>query len=324
MDVPGQMDRLAEFAPAFRNRIPEGLKPRSLKVLQINVGKRCNQACRHCHVDASPARTESMSEEIAGACLRVIAENPGIEIVDITGGAPELNPHFRALVEGSRAAGKRVIDRCNLTILEEPGREYLYGFLREQEVEIVASLPHYSAATTDRQRGAGVFDVSIMALRKLNALGYGGELPLNLVFNPNGFYLSAPQEQLEKEFKSRLEGQFGIRFHSLYCINNMPINRFLESLLRRGKFDEYMNLLANAYNPSTLDGLMCRHQISVGYDGALYDCDFNQMLELRMREPIGHIRDFKHDAALARTIRVANHCYGCTAGAGSSCTGALA
>ncbi len=317
------MERLAGYEPAFAGRLPAGLSPLDLKVIQINVGKRCNQACRHCHVDASPARTETMSDETVVACLRVIAENPAIEIVDITGGAPEMNPHFRALVEGSRASGKHVLDRCNLTILEEPGFEYLYDFLREHEVEIVASLPHFSAATTDRQRGAGVFDLSITALRKLNALGYGRELPLHLVYNPNGFFLSAPQEQLEKEFKARLKQEFGVLFHNLYCINNMPVSRFLESLARRGKFDEYLDLLANAYNPSTLDGLMCRHQISVGYDGRLYDCDFNQMLDLSLQESIGHIGNFRPDALLARSIRVANHCYGCTAGAGSSCTGTL-
>ncbi len=323
MEVSRQMEKLSAFEPAAAVRLPTGLKPLSLKVLQINVGKRCNQACRHCHVDASPVRTETMSEKTAAACLRVIAENPDIEIVDITGGAPEMNPHFRRLVKGSRNAGKHVIDRCNLTILEEPDFEYLYGFLRENEVEIVASLPHFSAATTDRQRGAGVFDLSIIALRKLNALGYGRELPLNLVYNPNGFFLSASQEQLEKEFKTRLKEEFGIHFHNLYCINNMPVSRFLDSLVRRGKFDEYMDLLANAYNPSTLAGLMCRHQISVGYDGTLYDCDFNQMLDLALQESIGHIDNFRSDALLGRSVTIANHCYGCTAGAGSSCTGTL-
>lgn len=323
MEVSKQIEQLAGFVPSFRERLPGDLKPLSLKVLQINVGRRCNQACRHCHVDASPARTETMSEEVAAACLRIISSNPGIETVDITGGAPEMNPHFRALVAGARASGKQVIDRCNLTILEEPGFEDLYGFLREHEVEIVASLPHFSAASTDRQRGAGVFEVSIGVLRKLNDLGYGKELPLNLVYNPNGFYLSASQEQLEREFKEQLDRQFGIRFDRLYCISNMPISRFLESLARRGKFTEYMDLLANAYNPSTLEGLMCRHQISIGYDGSMYDCDFNQMLDLHLEAPIGHVADFDSGLLLSRKIRLHNHCFGCTAGAGSSCTGQI-
>ena len=231
-----------------------------------------------------------------------------------------MHPHFKYLVRESRALGKHIIDRCNLTILEEPDYAFLYDFLCEQKVEITASLPHFSEATTNKQRGNGVFTSSIKALQKLNALGFGKELPLNLVYNPNGFYLSSSQAQLESEFKLKLKEQFGIEFHHLYCINNMPINRFLETLIRRGKFQEYMDLLSSAFNPGTLQGLMCRQQISVGYDGSVYDCDFNQMLEMKS-EPVSHISEFSLHDFLSRTIRVGNHCYGCTAGAGSSCGG---
>ncbi|MDQ2999986.1 MAG: arsenosugar biosynthesis radical SAM protein ArsS [Fibrobacterota bacterium] len=324
MESSEQMHQLAAFPADFKGRLADSgsLTPLSLRIFQVNVGKRCNQACRHCHVDASPARTEAMTREIMDTCLEVLRKTPEFAIVDITGGAPEMNPDFRYLVEQVRGLGRHIIDRCNLTILEEPGYDYLYGFLREHEVEITASLPHFSEAVTDRQRGGGVFKTSIEALRKLNALGYGSELPLNLVYNPGGFFLSSSQAQLEHEFKARLRGEFGVEFNSLYCINNMPISRFLESMIRRGKFQEYMDVLASAYNPGTLEGLMCRHQISVGWDGAVYDCDFNQMLELPS-EPISHISEFDRDAFLSRTIRIANHCYGCTAGAGSSCGGEI-
>ena len=324
MVVDTQMKFLAGTARSFGDVLParDAVSPLSMRVFQVNVGKKCNQACRHCHVDASPARTEMMTRETMDACVKVLRETAGFEIVDITGGAPEMNPLFRYLVDEARALGKHVIDRCNLTILEEPGYEYLYDFLSERKVEITASLPHFSEASTDKQRGPGVFSASIKALQKLNALGYGKDIPLNLVYNPNGFYLSSSQAQLEFEFKGRLREQYGIEFNSLYCINNMPISRFLESLVRRGKLQEYMDLLAGAYNPSTLEGLMCRHQISVGYDGGVYDCDFNQMLDLKS-EPVSHISEFNAAAFLARDIRIGNHCFGCTAGAGSSCGGEI-
>lgn len=324
MVVDAQMKMLGGTTRSFGNVLPDrkAISPLSLRVFQMNVGKKCNQACRHCHVDASPARTETMPKEIVDACLKVLRETDGFEILDITGGAPEMNPHFRYLVEEARALGKHIIDRCNLTILEEPGFEFLYDFLGRNKVEITASLPHFSEASTDRQRGPGVFSASIKALQKLNALGYGKEIPLNLVYNPNGFYLSSSQAQLELEFKGRLREQYGIEFNSLYCINNMPISRFLESLVRRGKLQEYMDLLAGAYNPSTLEGLMCRHQISVGYDGGVFDCDFNQMLDMKS-EPVSHISEFSASAFMARSIRVGNHCFGCTAGSGSSCGGEI-
>ncbi|MEO6097923.1 MAG: arsenosugar biosynthesis radical SAM (seleno)protein ArsS [Fibrobacteria bacterium] len=324
MVVDAQIKMLEGTTRSFGDGLPgrDAISPLSMRVFQVNVGKQCNQACRHCHVDASPARTETMSKETVDACLKALRENDGFEILDITGGAPEMNPHFRYLVEEALALGKHVIDRCNLTILEEPGFEYLYDFLTEYKVEITASLPHFSEASTDKQRGPGVFSASIKALQKLNTLGYGTEIPLNLVYNPNGFYLSSSQAQLEFEFKGRLREQYGIEFNSLYCINNMPISRFLESLVRRGKLQEYMDLLAGAYNPSTLEGLMCRHQISVGYDGGVYDCDFNQMLDLKS-EQVSHISEFNTSAFLSRSIRFGNHCFGCTAGSGSSCGGEI-
>jgi radical SAM/Cys-rich protein len=264
-----------------------------------------------------------MTREVAELCLKVIADLPEIATVDITGGAPELNENFVYLVTECRRLGKHVIDRCNLTILELSQYSYLYDFLSDNSVEIVASLPHFSKSNTDRQRGEGVFDLSMTALGKLNQRGYGSRLPLNLVYNPVGLFLSAPQKQLEREFKEHLERKHGIVFNNLYCINNLPINRFLAMLQREGKFETYMETLVNAFNPATLEGLMCRHQISVSYDGQIYDCDFNQMLDMTAH-PIGHIESFDRDAFMSRRISVANHCFGCTAGAGSSCGGEIA
>ena len=294
----------------------------SLTSFQINVGKKCNQACTHCHVDASPFRTEAMDRATVDQCLKIISEVPSIGTVDITGGAPEINDNFTYIVEQSRGLGKKVIDRCNLTILEYPGYEYLYDFLPANDVEIVASLPHFSKSHTDRQRGEGVFDTSITALKKLNAAGYGTEHTLNLVYNPAGLFLSSAQKQLEREFKENLKRKHDIVFNNLFCINNLPINRYLAALVRLNKFEAYMETLVNAFNPATLDGLMCRHQLSVGYDGKIYDCDFNQMLELKAA-PIGHVADFDPDEFMSRRIQVANHCFGCTAGAGSSCGGEI-
>jgi radical SAM/Cys-rich protein len=323
MEPQSQRQALADFSHPFSQRLqPTGLKPLSLKTFQINVGKRCNQACRHCHVDASPIRTEMMSAETVTLCLGVLAQLPEVEIVDITGGAPELSPYFKTLVEGARALGKRVIDRCNLTILTHPGYEWLPNYLHQQGVEIVASLPHWSASLTDRQRGNGVFSSSLTGLRLLNDLGYGTDLPLDLVYNPGGFFLTGDQVSLEREYKHKL-GILGLNFHNLLCLNNMPVSRFLESLLQRGQFEEYLQTLAQAYNPQTEAGLMCRHQISIGYEGSIYDCDFNQMLEIPA-SPTSHLNQFDRNAFMARHIRVANHCYGCTAGAGSSCGGTLA
>lgn len=327
MDLTAQFKILDQSPVTFSEKIKEvlgadKLTGSSLKVFQVNLGRWCNQACKHCHVDASPIRTEDMTQEIATQCIEVIKNTPSIETVDITGGAPEGSRVFKYFVEESRKLGKHVIDRCNLTILEEPGFEWLYDFLLQHKVEIVSSLPHYAAASTDKQRGNGVFGKSITALKKLNSLGYGKDLPLNLVYNPVGIFLSAPQEQLQREFKEQLFSKYNIVFDNLYCINNIPMNRFLESLVRNKKFDVYMEKLINAYNPSTVEGLMCRHQISVGYEGDLFDCDFNQMLEMKA-EPIGHLKDFNYETFLNREIKVHNHCFGCTAGSGSSCGGEL-
>ena len=326
MNVSEQLSTLRTYENHFEGKLPGGtLKAATLTTFQVNVGRKCNQACHHCHVDASPKRTEMMSREIAEICMGIVADVDEITTVDITGGAPEMNENFRYLVSEARRLGKHVIDRCNLTILEEPGYEYLYDFLKDNQVEIIASLPHYAQDRTDRQRGRGVFDKSMIALRKLNALGYGteGGLPLNLVYNPSGFFLSGDQAELEKEFKQNLKANHDIVFNNLYCINNLPVSRFLQTLVTREKYEDYMETLANAFNPSTVEGLMCRHQINVGYEGEIYDCDFNQMLEMEA-EPVGHVRDFDYDKFVSREVKTNNHCYGCTAGAGSSCGGEIA
>lgn len=328
MKVEKQKSLLNSYSRSFEEHLAKHvnhggkLPALSLRTVQINVGKRCNQACTHCHVEASPSRTEMMTRETAETCIKVISELPSITTVDITGGAPEMNENFRYLVEESVRLEKHVIDRCNLTILELADFSYLYDFLADNQVEIVASLPHYSKRSTNRQRGAGVFDISIGALRKLNQLGYGTTLPLNLVYNPIGLFLSSSQQQLEREFKENLQRRYGIIFNNLYCINNLPLGRFLANLERTGRFEEYMDVLAGAFNVSTVEGLMCRHQISVGYDGRIYDCDFNQMLDLTA-DSAGHIRDFDLDQFMSRQVKLGNHCYGCTAGSGSSCGGEI-
>jgi radical SAM/Cys-rich protein len=323
ISVEKQKKLLSTYSTSFSDKVDSFLPALSLKTFQINVGRWCNQACRHCHVDASPKRTEAMNHITAEKCIQLIKSIPSIETVDITGGAPEGNPEFTYLVKESKRLGKHVIDRCNLTILEEEGFEYLYEFLSSHKIEIIASLPHFAKSRTDNQRGKGVFEKSVIALQKLNKLGYGKDISLSLVYNPTGLFLSSSQLQLEREFKENLYEQFGIIFNNLYCINNLPINRFLNSLFNGGKFSEYMDILCTAYNPATLDGLMCRHQISVGYDGKIYDCDFNQMLEMPS-EKVGHIDNFDLDRFLGRHIVLANHCFGCTAGAGSSCGGEIA
>lgn len=301
------------------------LERHGLSTLQINVGKVCNQACQHCHVDAGPKRTESMTTRTAEWVLRLLSGSTGIGTVDITGGAPELNPNFRLLVEESIAQGRHVIDRCNLTILFEPGYEGLAKFLAGHGVEITASLPCYTAANVDKQRGRGVFEKSIRALQLLNGLGYGRnpELTLNLVYNPLGPSLPPPQEALEADYKRHLREEFGIEFNRLFTITNMPIHRFAQHLVHLGKHDAYLQLLAGHFNASTVDRLMCRSLVSVGWDGQLYDCDFNQMLELPIqgRPTIWNIVSF--DELASRAVQVGNHCFGCTAGAGSSCGGTL-
>jgi radical SAM/Cys-rich protein len=322
ISVEEQKNVLSAYQTQFSSKVGNTLSALSFTVFQINVGRWCNQTCRHCHVDASPKRTESMTHEVAVKCIEIISEIPSIQTVDITGGAPEGSPEFKFLVTESKKLGKHVIDRCNLTILEEPTFEYLYDFLSTQKVEIIASLPHFAKSRTDNQRGKGVFDKSIIALKKLNELGYGKEIPISLVYNPSGLFLSSSQSVLEREFKENLKDNYGITFNNLYCINNLPINRFLNSLLNSNKYEEYMDILCSTYNPATLEGLMCRHQISVGYDGKIYDCDFNQMLEMPS-ENVDHIDIFDLERFMKRNIVIANHCFGCTAGAGSSCGGEL-
>ena len=304
------------------------IRRRRLDTLQVNLGYKCNQSCLHCHVNAGPNRTEMMDADTAALVLQVLRARQ-VGTLDLTGGAPELNPHFRDLVRGARALGVRVIDRCNLTILSEPGQADLAGFLAGQGVEITASLPCYSPANVDRQRGDGVFKRSIAALRQLNALGYGqpgsGRV-LNLVYNPQGAVLPPPQAALEQDYKRELALHFGIRFDHLFVLANMPIQRFGSTLVSKGSFGSYMQLLRGAHRTENLDTLMCRSTVSVDWQGDLYDCDFNQMLGLHAR--LGgtarpHLRELLQRDGSGAAIRVADHCYGCTAGQGSSCGGAL-
>ncbi|AKV04455.1 Radical SAM domain protein [Labilithrix luteola] len=306
------------------------LEATRVTTLQINVGKLCNMACHHCHVDAGPKRTEIMSNAVAERAMELLARSPDVSLVDITGGAPELCPSFRWLVTEARRLGRKVIDRCNLTVLFEDGMEGLPQFLAENEVAIVASLPCYGKPNVEKQRGKGAFDKSIEALRILNSLGYGqpgSRLALDLVYNPVGPFLPPPQQELEAKYHEELAREFGISFHRLLTITNMPISRFAQALLRDGRYDEYMSLLVRHFNVQNVEGLMCRSLVSVGYDGTLYDCDFNQMLELPARLPsqrmitIWDIDDFG-DLERRRIVTGA-HCFGCTAGAGSSCSGAL-
>jgi radical SAM/Cys-rich protein len=301
------------------------LRANGIRVFQINVGKFCNQTCGHCHVDAGPNRKEIMTPETAELCMAALRKT-AIPTVDITGGAPELNPNFRWLVEQSRDLGRHVIDRCNLTVLLLPSQSGTAEFLAERQVEVICSLPYFLPEQTDAQRGGGVFEQSIEALQRLNALGYGrtgSGLLLNLVYNPVGAFLPPAQHAVEADFRRELGRRHGVEFNSLYTITNMPINRFLEFLRRSGNYERYMEKLANAYNPAAAAGVMCRDTISIGWDGALYDCDFNQMLDLPVASRM-HIRDFQPELLAQRRIVTGEHCYGCTAGAGSSCGGTIA
>ena len=297
----------------------------ALETLQVNLGYLCNLSCVHCHVNAGPQRTELMSLETIRQVLELL-QRQRIEVLDLTGGAPELNPHFRHLVREARAMGVRIIDRCNLTVLFEPGQEDLAEFLASQQVEIVASLPCYQEENVEQQRGKGVYNDSIRAIRVLNGLGYGDGLPLQLVYNPVGAVLPPPQDSLEADYRRELSARFDIRFSNLYTLTNMPISRFGAVLLAQGEFTNYMQLLRENYQSENLDTLMCRQMVSVDWQGYLYDCDFNQMLEIPMLA-----RDRRHLADLlarpglsGEAIATGEHCYGCTAGQGSSCGGALA
>jgi len=314
--------------PRLRDSSFPAIRRARLDTLQLNLGYLCNISCIHCHVNAGPRRKELMSRETMETAL-AFAERQGTRTFDLTGGSPEMNPDFRWLVTQARERGIHVMDRLNPTIIEEPGYEWVAAFLAEHRVEAVASLPCYSAENVDEQRGDGVFESSIRALQRINALGYGREgsgLVLNLVYNPNGAFLPPSQEKLEGDYKRLLGERFGIVFNHLYTITNMPIQRYGSWLVSKGKFDDYMALLRSAYRPENLDGVMCRNLISVDYLGYVYDCDFNQMLKL----PIGgngagrtHLRELLDATFEDRGIAVAEHCYGCTAGQGSSCGGAL-
>ena len=323
---------LASDFPVIHREVPE--------TLQVNLGYLCNLSCTHCHVNAGPRRTELMAREQVDLVLEVLQQRQ-LKTLDLTGGAPEMNPHFRYLVEQARGLGVTVIDRCNLTILQEPGYEDLAEFLAAQGVEIVASLPCYSEQNVTEQRGKGIFETSIEALKKLNALGYGqGEgLTLNLVYNPNGTFLPPPQAALEQEYKAHLQQDFGLQFDQLFTITNMPIKRYGAMLLAKGEYEAYMQLLKDSYSVENLETLMCRRLLSVDWQGYLYDCDFNQMLELPINSanhitndhqnvissdrPRPHLRDLLETDFSAQAIVVGEHCYACTAGQGSSCGGSL-
>ena len=316
----------------FQQKLEESglypLVPTGVQILQVNVGKMCNQVCRHCHVDAGPDRREIMTNETMQQCLEALRSNPGISIVDITGGAPEMNPGFRWFVEAIKRLGRHVMVRCNLTIILANKKYHdLPLFYKEQGVEVVSSLPFYTQDRTDRQRGTGVFADSIQALQMLNAVGYGkagSGLILNLVYNPAGAFIPPSQASLENEYKKALAEQYGIEFNALFAITNLPISRYLDYLLQSGNYESYMQKLVSAFNPIAAANVMCRNTISVGWDGLLYDCDFNQMLDLKLSGPAKHISQFSLAELNSRNIVVNQHCYGCTAGSGSSCGGSVA
>lgn len=305
------------------------LKPLAAEIFQVNLGKMCNQVCKHCHVDAGPDRKEIMTRDTMELCLKVLAENPSFVTVDLTGGAPELNPDFRWFVEKIKELNRHIIVRCNLTILLANKRfNDLPEFYKMHGVEVVSSLPFYTQDRTDRQRGDGVFEDSIKALQMLNAVGYGMEntgLHLNLVYNPAGAFLPPSQAALEQEYKTALAKEYGIHFNALYAITNMPISRYLDYLLVSGNYERYMEKLINAFNPAAAKMVMCRNTLSVSWDGYLYDCDFNQMLGLPVScKDSQHLSAFDAESMAARSIVLNQHCYGCTAGAGSSCGGTVA
>ncbi|MBM4316874.1 MAG: radical SAM/Cys-rich domain protein [Deltaproteobacteria bacterium] len=328
------MNNLIQKQNRFINKVYDSklnLKPLKIDTLQVNITKLCNQACRHCHVDSSPSRTEQMSKLTVDQCLKVLEQNPDISKLDITGGAPELNPHFDYMVESARRLGKHVMVRHNLTVIfdgnpqTKESKEYLPEFFSKHQVEIISSLPYYQEFFTDKQRGRGVFNKSIEGLKRLNSVGYGTDgtgKVLNLVYNPVGPYLPADQRTLEADYKKELMGKFGISFNHLFAITNMPIHRFKEDLERNGNLDDYMTKLINAFNPNAAEGIMCRSLVSVSYDGKLYDCDFNQMLQLDLTDrSCNSIFHFDVKKLTERTIIFDDHCFGCTAGAGSSCGG---
>ncbi|MDH5397854.1 MAG: arsenosugar biosynthesis radical SAM protein ArsS [Cyclobacteriaceae bacterium] len=317
--------------PTFKETIGKWgqseLRPDKVDIFQVNLGYMCNQTCKHCHVDAGPDRKEIMSRETMQICLKILKENK-YHTLDLTGGAPEMNPDFRWFVTEAKLAGvQEIIVRSNLTIiLANPKFRDLPQFFKDHGIRLVSSLPFYLPEKTDRQRGAGVFKKSIEALQILNAAGYGREngLIIDLVYNPGGAFLPADQEGLERDFKKELKNQYDVDFNNLLAITNLPISRFLDFLVRTDNFEDYMDTLVRAFNPATLTGIMCKNTLSIGWDGYIYDCDFNQMLGLKVNHPVSHIRDFDGETINRREIVVNQHCYGCTAGAGSSCQGTVA
>jgi radical SAM/Cys-rich protein len=312
----------------FKDKLKETgiypLKPVNLDVFQVNLGKMCNQVCKHCHVDAGPDRKEIMTQEVMRLCLNAI-QTSRAKVVDLTGGAPEMNPNFRWFVEQLSSLGKEIIVRCNLTIiLANPKFHDLPQFYKEHHCEVVASLPYFTAIKTDAQRGNGIFEKSIKALHMLNAVGYGIKgtgLKLNLVYNPSGAFLPPDEDSLKAQFKKKLMEQYSISFNDLYTITNLPISRFLEFLVKSGNYEGYMEKLISSYNPAAAKNVMCRNTISVSWDGLIYDCDFNQMLDLPVSCEADHIENFNLETLLKREIVTKKHCFGCTAGAGSSCGG---
>jgi radical SAM/Cys-rich protein len=336
-DVNEQIEILEHHSPndfaliPFQQKLQQSnlfpLKPTGVEIMQINVGKMCNQVCKHCHVDAGPDRKEIMTRETMLQCLNVLKNNPQLITVDLTGGAPEMNPEFRWFVEEIKKLNRHIIVRCNLTIILA-NKKYndLPEFYKQNDIEVVSSLPFYTKERTDRQRGNGVFEQSIQALQMLNRVGYGKEgtnLILNLVYNPAGAFLPLLQSSLEKEYKHDLMEKFGIEFNHLFAITNLPISRFLDYLIKTGNYEKYMAKLIEAYNPAATANVMCRNTISIGWDGYLYDCDFNQMLELKVNGSSKHISQFNMGTLNNRNIITGQHCYGCTAGAGSSCGGSI-
>ncbi len=317
--------------PTFAKKIEETgqfpLRPKKLEILQINLGYMCNQVCEHCHVDAGPDRKEIMTKETMLQCLEVI-KNTNATTLDLTGGAPEMNPNFRWFVnEASKAGIKDFIVRSNLTIIRANKKYYdLPEFFKKHNIHVVSSMPHWTRGKTDKQRGSGVFDKSIKALQDLNAQGYGlpnSKLKLDLVYNPSGAFLPGDQVSMERDFKNALLEDFGIQFHNLFTITNLPVSRFLDYLIASDNYEDYMYSLVDAYNPSAVENVMCTNTISVSWDGYLYDCDFNQMLKLKVASSVKHISEYNEEVLNNRTIIISQHCYGCTAGAGSSCQGTV-
>lgn len=321
-------EKIKDHFEAFHQKVGYSIKPLKPEVFQINIGKLCNQTCAHCHVDAGPdKKVENMDKKTLLKCLEIL-KNSDISTVDITGGAPEMNPNFRWFVEECTFLGKKVMNRCNLTIIESnPKYHDLPQFFAQNKVHVVSSLPYFTKNRTDSQRGDGVFEDSIKALHRLNEIGYGVEgsgLILDLVYNPSGAFLPGDQTALEHEFKAQLKRRYNIDFNQLYVITNLPISRFLDYLIESQNYHDYMTSLVEAFNPNTVEGLMCRNTISVSWDGYIYDCDFNQMLDLKVEGKSKHIDDFDMEELSKRNVVVNQHCYGCTAGAGSSCGGEIA